>query len=499
MAKTLPVVIRDFTGGLTEAAPDAMANNELILAQNAVPDERAGLSKAKGTVRVNEVPFSPKPVEVLIEYGKSDGTIIPLAFSGTEMRKWDGTVIKDDLPGVPTDWDVYNDKLYWLDGSNFWVYDGETVKEVSKHSDGDDTTWAEVKTCHFIEQRGQRHFFAKKNKNDLYFSEIGNPNYIKATNVVKAITDDNDYITGLKEFGGALLVFKRDAIFGWFGFDPTTDVTFKRIAAHKGAISDKTIKYVESTLVYMADDGVYALTALYPELLSTVNLTDKKISNIIKKAKNKEKACAVYYQGAYRLSICTEGDVNNVEYRFYPHLSEKGAWFGPFSHPVATYLVRKDGKLYSGSPVDGLIFEHEVGYNYDNTPIHFKVITKPFDLSGLMVMISKIKRAFIAVRQYSEFTNNLNVTFKIDYSTKEFSIKADESMVWGKSVWGEAIWGWTDFVSKEMKIGLKGKRVQVTIENNNLDEPVTLYGLAFTGKAKKARASRLGVTEEASF
>ena len=53
MAKT-PVVIRDFTGGLTEAAPDAMANNELILAQNAVPDERAGLSKAKGTVRVNE-------------------------------------------------------------------------------------------------------------------------------------------------------------------------------------------------------------------------------------------------------------------------------------------------------------------------------------------------------------------------------------------------------------------------------------------------------------
>src|SRR5690554_4584152 len=113
MARSQPVVIRDFTGGLTEVPPDAMRDNELILAQNAVPDERAGISKASGTVRVNETQYDSNPVEVLIEYGKSDGSIIPLAFSGTTMRKWDGEVIKSDLPGVPTDWDIYNDKLYW--------------------------------------------------------------------------------------------------------------------------------------------------------------------------------------------------------------------------------------------------------------------------------------------------------------------------------------------------------------------------------------------------
>lgn len=499
MAAKIPIVYRDFTGGLTEVPPDAMKDNELIEAQNAIPDERSGVTKAKGTVRVNEEPFDDNPIEVLVEFGKSDGTVINIAFSGTTMRKWDGTVIKDDLPGVPTDWDIYNDTLYWLDGTNFWQYDGENVSEVTKHNDGDDELWEKIKTCHFIEQRGQRHFFAKKNSNDLYFSEIGNPNYVKATNVIKAITDDNDFITGLKEFGGALLVFKRNAIFGWTGFDPTTDVVFKRIAAHKGTVAHRTIQYVENTLVYMADDGVYALIALYPDLLSTVNLTDKKISKVIENAKNKDKACAVYYKRSYRLSLCTEGDVNNVEYRFYPHINEGGAWFGPFTHPVAVYHVGSDNNLYSGHPETGLIFKHDVGLNYDGKPIHFKIVTKPFDLSNYMIVISRIKKAFIAVRQYVDYTNALKLTFKADYLTIKHTIKADESMVWDKSIWDEAMWGWIDLVTKEIKLGVKAKRIQVTVENNALDEPITFYGLAFLTKFKKPKASRLGVKEEARY
>lgn len=491
MARELRVY-RDFSGGLTEAAPDIMLDNELVEAKNAVPDERGAVSKCKGTVRVNSTAFDSNPVELLIEFGKSDGTIIPLAFSGTTVRKWDGTVLKSDLPGIPTDWDIYNDVLYWLDGTNFWQYDGTTIQEVPMYSSGDPTTWDIIKTCNFIEQRGQRHFFAKKNKNELYYSEIGNINYIQATNVIKAITDDADFITGLKEYAGALLVFKRNAIFGWFGYDPTTDVQFQRIMVHKGAVSNRTIERVENYLFYMADDGVYALYSLYPTMISSVNITDNRISKVIRNAINKDKACAVYYESSYRLSISTEGTSNNLEYRFYPKLvdddtNKRGVWFGEFTHPVACYLVRSDGKLYSGSPTDGLIFKHESGYNYDSQPIHFKVTTKPFDLAQRMVVDSKVKKLFVASRQYVVESSTIDVTAKIDYGTIEKSgISLDESLVYGEGVWGDAIWGWVDFVTKEIKLSGKGKRVQVTIENNTLDQPVTIYGVAFQYKPRKA-------------
>jgi hypothetical protein len=494
---------KDFTGGLSEVAPDIMLDTELTNAQNTVPAERGGLSKCKGTVRVNAAPFSATGIEVLIEYGKSDGTIIPLAFSGTTVRKWDGTVLKSDLPGVPTDWDIYNDILYWLDGTKFWQYDGTTISEVQMDTEGDPTTWNIIKTCHFIEQRGQRHFFAKKNSNSLYYSEVGKPNCIKAANVIKAVTDDADKITGLKEFANALLVFKRNSIFSWTGWDPagTTGepVRFDRILVHKGTVSHHTIQRVDNYLLYLADDGVYALQNPYPNMISSINLTDNKISNIIKDSLNQEKACAVYYDGAYRLSICTEGTVNNAEYRFYSTMGEKGAWFGPYTHPVACYLVRSDGKLYSGHPSNGLIFEHENGYNYDGQPIHMIVETKPFDPSQGFVYDCKYKKMFVAASQYDTESSTTTVYVKVDYKLQQFdyTLDFDESLVWSEGIWSNTYWGWVDFITKEIKLNAKkGKRIQVKFENNTVDQPVTIYGIAFLFKPKKAKGNREGITEQ---
>lgn len=499
MAKYI-VTYKDFSGGLTEVAPDIMNNNELIVAQNVVPDERGGLSKAKGTTRVNAAAYDANGVDVLIEFGRTDGTVIDLVFSNTTMRKWDGTVIKSDLPAPPTDWDVYNDKLYWLDGTKFWQYDGTTVAEVTMNAGGDATVWAIIKTCHYIEQRGQRHFFAKNNTNDLYYSELGDPAHIKAANIIKSVTDDSDKIRGLKEYGGALLVFKKEAIFGWFGYNPTTDVEFKRVLAHKGTVSNKTICRVEDMLVYMADDGVYALRNLYTDIISSINISERKIGNTIKGAIYKELACAIYYQGVYHLSICTSGTVNNAEYRMYMFTNSDDAltvsWYGAFTHPIACYLYKpEDGKLYSGHPSNGLIFEHNSGYNYDGSAIPVIATTKPFDIAEKLIVETVVKRFFVAARQYAVPRSSASVTIKIDYFEVTFNMDFDESLVWGAGEWGTASWGWIDLIGKQMNVGKKGKRVQITFKNSVVDEPVTIYGVAMLVKAKKAKASKTGVTK----
>ena len=494
------ITYANFIGGLTEVAPDLMADEELIEAKNMLADERGAIEKAKGTQRVINEPLIDDPVDILVEFGKSDGEIIDLAFSGTNMFKWDGTEIKNDLPNAPLDWTIMNDILYWFDGTNFWQYDGETVKEVEMDTEGDEDTWEEIKSCSFLEQRGQRLFFAQDNSNVLYFSEIGEPNYVKATNYIKAITNDSDFINGLKDWGGALLVFKKDSVFGWFGHDPEEDVEFHKLKTHKGTVSHRTIVSFEDYLIFMADDGVYALHSIYPKELNTVNLTDNKISNIIKNTKDKHKSVAVYYDRSYRLSILDDED-NRKEYRLLivsEQQGQRGSWFGEFTHPVNCYLTKlEDNKLYSGHTEKGLIFEHDIGDNYDGEPIHMRVVTKPFDLPDKKIIEIKIRRAFVYAKQFEERDSTAKVKFVTDYLDDEFDVDFGESLVWEQGSWAKAKWGWTDLVLKELKLSntRKGRRIQAVFENNNLDEPIVIYGVGFSFKTRKIKGSRLGVTE----
>lgn len=406
-------------------------------------------------------------------------------------------IIKDDLPGPPTDYDVYNDMLYWLDGENFWRYDGGYIEEVTKHTDGEEETWKLIKKCHFIEQRGQRHFFARKDTNTMYYSEVGNPNYIKGDNFIKAVTDDSDLIVAIKEYAGALLVFKNRAIYSWYGWDPDPiegDVRFDQVMVHRGAIAQDTICVVEGYLMYCAFDGVYALTSPYPQQINSINLSERKVDKKISESINKERACAVYFKNSYRLSISTGGTQNTEEYRYYPKLQ---SWFGPFTHPVSCYLITKDYRLYSGSPLDATIFEHETGRNYGGSPIEYRIKTKPLDIIEGLADRMRVSRVYLAFQQYLEETCRCEILLKCGYSERsfKFTVSADESLVWNEGAWDETFWDWDDLAVKEIRAVLRGKRFQIVLENKNLDEPCTFYGFKLKAKPKKAKGSKFAVEE----
>jgi len=72
----------DFRGGLnTDAAPDHVADNELVIAENVDLLERGGITKRKGTVKLNQEPYGA-PVEQLIEWPRDNGEEWLLAVIG---------------------------------------------------------------------------------------------------------------------------------------------------------------------------------------------------------------------------------------------------------------------------------------------------------------------------------------------------------------------------------------------------------------------------------
>lgn len=492
MARQLRVY-RNFRGGITTANPDNMLDTELIAAKNAIPSDRGGLSICEGVERFNATPFSDAPVHALIEYGDTEGNKYKLVNHGNVLSLWDGTEITTLLNGPVKDWTAYEDNLYLLDGTDIWVFNGTTCVKATKPAEAEQDAWDAIRKCTLAEMVNTRYYYANPESDIMYWSAVGKPLEVKLTQSAVVATDDGDTITALKEYAGTLVVFKKKTVFGFTGTS-VSDFTLRRLEASTGCVAPRTVTRVDSKLYYMGFDGLYMLFSPYPNVVSaTPRLTNYDIEEVIKNSPKQDIACGIFYDNVYRLSLCTEGTQNNVEYRYYPSTEEqeRGAWFGPITHPAACYILTLEGKLYKGSTTTGLIFECDKGLTYDGEMIDFEVIFKPYDLVGEMVRDMKLKKFFVSFREFTDTTTHVEMSLKVDFEEVDFEeIWVDESLVWGQGEWGHSKFGWSSFVTKEGRLSAKGKRAKLTIRNTRIGERLTLYGIAFELKARKARGTR---------
>jgi len=502
MARLIPIEYIDFRRGLNDSSiPDVVDDRELMEALNCDLSDRGGFATRKGTVK--HATISSSPVSRLFVFGRQDGNI-PLAVTDKKLVKWDGTVVYSELSSDNIDWTIHDGKLYIVDGAKYLVYDGETCEEVTPHTPDAGELQADltgVKRCKYILQRNNQFFAAGdvENPNTIYYSELTYPNYFKATSQIRAISDDDDVIVGLAEFHKAMVVFKQRHIYAWFGMDPKDpNMRFDRINVHNGTVSQRTVARAENYLLYLAEDGVYALLGLEENYISSVNVS-KNITRTIERLTNLENACAIYHKGKYYCAVCDDGTgINNkvlVGHVTMMYIDEYGQIHIPWTiydgWNVASWAV-KDGELYYGDAVTGDIYQAEVGYNDDGKPIHFRVKTKPFDLHQKFIL-KKFKSLLLAFKQYDVERSQVNVRVKIDYSERDYALNVDESLIWGEGLWGFSYWGWSDLVTKEIKLRDRGHRIQLTFENNTVDTPVTIYGIGITAKFKRARGNKLGV------
>lgn len=124
----------DFRGGLnTDAAPDKLSENELLIADNIEISDRGEITKARGFENLHEDPLLGNATQIF-EWPRDNGEIITLLVIDGELCKLNEqtgelTVI-DSVSLEKISYFFVHDKLYFLSGSHLREYNGTSVKTV---------------------------------------------------------------------------------------------------------------------------------------------------------------------------------------------------------------------------------------------------------------------------------------------------------------------------------------------------------------------------------
>lgn len=417
-------------------------------------------------------------------------------------------------------WFIYANKLYWLDGVKFQVWDGESLSYPTLTYEGSPSN--ELKTAFqaridkavAVTNRGSQWFYGSGS--ELIFSEIGDPLKFTVTNIIN--TPDGDDITAVSSFNEALLIWKKRSVHhlrGW-DFANGTDIVLSQLNVTSGTEWPETISVIENGVLYLGTNGVYQLYVPYlSSLIAARNISDKKISNRITEGEI-TLATATVFNNVYYLSLRQNlPQSTQREYRYF--VSDK-SFYGEFTQGVCGYMPFLGGsnKLYIGSNNGYVLYYEPTSHHYINTntgeetgiPIVAK--TKGYDIVGNMFQDAKVKKIFISAKQYQADSTNLTVQIKADYADAAYStdinsieevlinttgmwgFEFDEALVYSEGEWGYDKWGWLETVSKEITIGKKCKRLQF-IFAGNFAEPLLIYGMGIVFKKKKVKGNRGGV------
>ena len=440
-------------------------------------------------------------------------------YNGDLVNADDETDVLVSSIGAYVAMEVYYDKLYILASGIFKVYDGATgvVADVSSTTTG--VTYTALKRCKYLEQRGDRMFAAgdKDNPNFLYYCPPLDPTEwdptgtVTGTGTINTITDDGDIITGLKEFQGNLVVMKRRTAFAWTGYDPSSDVYFKQLPVHEGCISEETMVIIDDMLVYMGENGVYALLSTSSDTIATRVLSDNIQARLFATQHNiaaphLDTSCAVFYKDRYMVSCKKDSDstFNDIVFVFYPYAKtwtavpgDQYAMDAPWSvyegWNINSFLASLDGELYSASSTYGRIHLHNDSYNDMGVAIHMDVIHRQ-EAYDDKVRLKKWKRMYIFFKQMSTGTSTISVSAIVD--GEEFldtiygeEMSGDITLVWNDDDWDSSNWsgaqGVEDFGSRYAYINARGNRLSFRVQTDVIDTAVMIYGIAAEYKIKK--------------
>jgi hypothetical protein len=501
------IAYTDFRGGWNaDAAPDSLADNELMQADNIDLDELGPFKKCKGVTPLNVTPYLSQ-VEQIQEWPRKDGTHQLWGVVGNQLAKIADDGTKTDLVTVNLSkigYFYFSDNLYFVDGVNYKVYDGTTVSNVTANA-ATDNDLAPVKRSKFAlwHPNSTRYFFAgdPQDPSALYYTEPLDPTYRK--NVAKRYPNTAEgAIQGLAIFGDALLVFFQNSIWAWRGVDPASDVTWTKLPAAQGTSTNWGISLTPNTITFPGNGGIYRMSmgAIDSNVVMLTgnemvhNMAHGKVSSVMRSAVHQNTMCALFDKANERYLLAYGDDPTNPRNNRILVLDWNLQAFTRYTEwSVNEFCQRSDGTILIAT--NNHILKMNSGNNsYDvvnrqSTPIPMAVKTKQFSL-GSLFNIKKTKKMFLAAKQYDVEVSTVDVTITDNYKTIEYDgISLDDSFTWGET-WGNT-WGYSDYTNKQMKVKLKGQRIQAIFKNTQLDQPVTIYGLSFAYQIKRAKGVKV--------
>ena len=406
---------------------------------------------------------------------------------------------------------VMSGKLYFVTGTKFYEWDlivGNAIAEVVPKTD---QTLDHIKLCSLLINRNN-YLYASgslSESNLVYFSGLGDATDFATTNAVKAITNDGDNIVSLIEFLDKLVAMKTFSAYGGTGMIPMSELVWYPMVIHEGTASPASYARVQNSLSYLGMNGIYLLTAVYTDVYSTRNVSNR-LNDYIKELSNKRKCRMTQYQNKLYVLVDSDGDglndtilVGHNNMMFNENSKDDNdtgiqipftVWDSDGFYPIQAIgnldgdllIFHKMGDYVHISKPDKDLYRDE----FNGKGIHSKVRHK-IDFSKPM-NIKKINSLVLFLKQNSTEDTTVNVKYKVDYiESPDIPVgNADPSAVWGSSEWGEAKWGWIDAVPVEVPIRMGGYVVEVELTHDVIDEPLTVYGFGFKFKLKKLKGMR---------
>jgi hypothetical protein len=509
--------VMDYTGGENSTAyADQLLPNQVSLMENADPLPGGGFKQRAGdTVYTNTATGSPLIDYFEYSFVSPDGTPTTYDMGVTRDGKliivsFDNYLVTNAL-GNPCEFSyvIYKNILYFISGGKYYQYDGLRFELAEVANAAGDNNLVKIAKCKQIRQLGNRLFAAgnRSEPNTLYYSEVGDPTYWKTTNALNVIQDSGDIITALFEYHGAMLVFKKNSIYAWFGVDPTSDAVFQKLNVHTGTVAPKSICNVEGKLFFLGMDGVYALNGTYKDVIVTEKISknivprvDNALNNATISGDKRKTISAVYWKGKYILTafVDSAGTYPDGALVFHKTLADTNgtgeSWSIYTNFFVSSFLKATNGSLRYGMWLSSDIMTvDESAPAAVMSQIEVHVVLRPLHQQQ-PVFNKKYRYGYVWMKQIEGAPNNATLKCTVDYKDITQGISAKESLFWDTDPtsedttypkWDTALWDFTELVTRRIAIKEKGKRLILDISNSDDGNNLVFYGFGVEYKIKK--------------
>lgn len=372
---------------------------------------------------------------------------------------------------------------------DYYPIDSNTINRTNKVVAGLD-----ISNFYNISHFGRVVYYKGK---EIWFSEINKFDYVPNYNYVVLDINYDDEIMSINFFRNSYIIFTKYRIFKMTGAFGSSEFRIDLINDYVGCVNRDTIRYIENSLVFLSDFGLYRLKSIIASTnpLENVEKLDVKINLNL----NPElKMYSFLYNNKY---ILFYGDKALI------YVYEEGNFI--YNEFKVTYdiLFFSNGKIYFLN--DGSILQYDAeGYYKDGTStITNKIQTVSNNLEypahnkSIKAVIIKMKHGSKLVPVYVTLYANgylryspnnctaiINEKREVEYiETTDPTLRlAANKIILGQAKLGDNKLGGTDFTVHKLNYPSKCKNVYLYIEIES-DSSFSLHSIGYIYKLGKVK------------
>ena len=350
-------------------------------------------SKRKGSTSIaNDVgAISPVALNNFEIQGATDQLLM---FENTTLWKWVGAgnwaSIKADFTAA-TSVSIVNGKESGLSPDDIVIIQDGTNNAIRIDSDGNEQDLGDTNTSPPLTRVGTwygNRFWYLKN-DELYYSDAYDSDYSGAfdrtTNKYRIPVGEEKAIVPTRDSGMVVFGLKEVWAFAPSVTPAATDQP-QPFVTNVGCVAENTVVPVGDDIYWLAQDGVRSLKRTLQDKMQLG--VDYPLSYNLKDSYETinwgaiDKACAVYFDNKYILSLPVNNSATNNEiWVYYPPTQGWSKMSGINASCFATYKVSGEERLYYGeATADGVVYQLLTGTDDNGSDIQYTEETKAHDM-----------------------------------------------------------------------------------------------------------------------